>query len=304
VSKQSGHTAADATSAAHLQSPGWVSDFGQLVKFRLTALVLFSAGMAYAIVSGTAFQWSSLLILLLGGFLVTGAANALNEVLERDYDRMMVRTANRPVAAGRMSVSNAVLLAGLMALFGVVLLSVFNPWTGFLGMLSLISYAFIYTPLKRITPLAVLVGAVPGALPLLIGTAVVENGISSFGLFLFAVQFFWQFPHFWAVAWMGDADYKRAGFQLLPTKDGLVGPGVGFASLLFCILLQVNTLSAWWVGLIGPSALLGLSLINAFFGWRCWQLYQTCSREAAKRQMFASFLHLPLTLIILLIEKW
>ena len=146
-----------------------IIDFGLLVKFKLTLLVLFSALMSYAIVSDRPVNGWHMLMLAIGGFFVTGSANALNQVLERDYDRLMPRTANRPVVTGRMSVSTAVLLAGLMALLGITFLTLFNPLTGFLGSLSLMSYAFVYTPLKRSTPLAVAVGAVPGALPLIIG---------------------------------------------------------------------------------------------------------------------------------------
>ena len=291
-------------SAASVSLPGIWTDFGRLVKFRLTSLVLFSAGMAYAIAADGQVPALGMLLLLAGGFLVTGASNTLNQVLERDYDRLMNRTADRPLAAGRMTVSTAVMLAGLMALIGISMLSVFNPWTGFIGMVSLISYAFIYTPMKRTTPFAVLVGAIPGALPLLIGAAAFEHTISSLALFLFSIQFLWQFPHFWAVAWMGDEDYKRAGFQLLPTANGKLGPEIGLLSFVFCMLMQVNVLMGWWFGFLGVLALLALSLLNAYFAWRCWQLYKTCARDAARRQMFASFLHLPLSLIVLLIDKF
>lgn len=297
------HSTQTAVATDKAQAPGIWADFAQLVKFRLTALVLFSAGMAYAIAAGAQFNALALILLLTGGFLVTGASNAINQVLERDFDRLMRRTANRPLAAGRMTVSTAVLLAGLMALVGISVLSVFNPWTGFIGMLSFISYAFVYTPMKRSTPLAVLVGAVPGALPLVIGTAAFEHSVSSLGLFLFALQFLWQFPHFWAVAWLGDEDYKRAGYQLLPTADGKVGPGIGSLSLVFCGLLEINALIGWQLDFFGWPALVLLTLLNAYFGWRCFQLYRDCTREAARRQMFASFLHLPLSLIVLLIDK-
>ncbi|MBK6995856.1 MAG: protoheme IX farnesyltransferase [Lewinellaceae bacterium] len=193
--------------------------------------------MSYAIVCEGAVNWGSMLLLAVGGFLVTGAANALNQVLERDYDRLMPRTANRPVVTGRMSVSTAVLLAGLMALFGISMLSWFNPLTGFLGTLSLISYAFIYTPMKRSTPLAVVVGAVPGALPLIIGCVAYEGFISPTAWMLFGLQFLWQFPHFWAVAWLADEDYKKAGFYLLPSGNGEKDKTTGLLSFAFCLLL-------------------------------------------------------------------
>jgi protoheme IX farnesyltransferase len=280
-----------------------VRDFGLLVKFRLTLLVLFSALMSYAIVAKGEAGWIGLTVLALGGFLVTAAANTLNQVFEREYDRLMPRTANRPVATGRLSVSKAVLWAGLMALAGITLLTLFNPLAGFAGTLSLISYAFVYTPMKRITPLAVVVGAVPGALPLIIGGVAYEGFISPMALMLFTLQFLWQFPHFWAVAWVADDDYKKAGFQLLPSPGGVKDGSVGLLSLVFCALLMVNSAIAYGMGLTGLPALLALQALNGFFGWRCWQLYRHQSQAAARRQMFASFLHLPLALIIILMDQ-
>lgn len=280
-----------------------VTDFGLLVKFKLSVMVLFSAVISYAIAGAGDVSWKGMLFLTIGGFLVTGAANALNQVLERDYDRLMTRTANRPVATGRMSVSTAVLWAGLMALFGVSILMSFNPLTGFIGMISLISYAFIYTPLKRSTPLAVVVGAVPGALPLVIGCTAWDGVMTSTALMLFTIQFLWQFPHFWAVAWLADEDYKKAGFVMLPSRNGKQDSTTGLLSFLFCGLMILNAGIGYWVGFSSLPATVILAGINGFFAYRCWQLYRSCSHEAARRQMFASFLHLPLSLIVLLIDK-
>lgn len=280
-----------------------ITDFGLLVKFKLSVMVLFSALIAYAIAGAGQINWVGFILLAIGGFLVTGASNALNEVLEREYDRLMPRTANRPVATGRMSVSTAVLLAGLMALFGVSILSLFNPLTGFLGMLSLISYAFIYTPLKRSTPLAVVVGAVPGALPLIIGCTAWDGVLTPTAIMLFTIQFLWQFPHYWSIAWLADEDYKRAGFFMLPSGSGEKDSSVGLLSLLFCFAMMANALLGYRIGFSGLFATLALLALNGFFAWRCWQLYRGCSREAARRQMFASFIHLPLSLIVLLLDK-
>lgn len=279
------------------------SDFQLLVKFRLTLLVLFSAVMSYAIAAGEAFSMSVVAVLCVGGFLVTGAANALNQVLEREYDLIMTRTANRPVATGRMSVSTAVLIAGMMSLVGLVMLSSIHPLAGFFGALSLISYAFVYTPLKRSTPLAVAVGAAPGAFPLLIGVVAADGVLGNLAFMLFALQFLWQFPHFWAVAWLADDDYKRAGYQLLPSKNGQKDASVGFASLLFCVLLVLNALAGYAYGLYSVWAMIGLNALNFYFGWRCWALFRSCSREAARAQMFASFIHLPLSLIVILADR-
>ena len=280
-----------------------VMDFGLLVKFKLTLLVLFSAVMSYAIVCEGAVNWGAMLLLAVGGFLITGAANALNQVLERDYDRLMPRTANRPVVTGRMTVSTAVLIAGIMALFGISMLSIFNPLTGFLGTLSLISYAFVYTPMKRSTPLAVVVGAVPGALPLIIGCVAHEGFISPTAWMLFALQFLWQFPHFWAVAWVADEDYKKAGFYLLPSGKGGKDETTGLLSFIFCLLLIGSAVLSFVLGYVGFWATSVLVVLNVYWAWQCWQLYKTCERTAARKQMFISFMHLPISLIVLLMDR-
>lgn len=280
-----------------------ITDFGLLVKFRLTLMVIFSAVIAYAIIDTGTTDWWGIFMLATGGFMVTGAANALNQGLERDYDRLMTRTANRPLAAGRMSLSTAVLLAGLMAMIGISCLTWFNPLTGFLGTLSLMSYAFVYTPLKRFTPLSVVVGAFPGALPIIIGCVAFEGTISSLAIYLFLIQFLWQFPHYWAIAWLADEDYKRAGFFMLPTRDGQKNASVGLLSLAFCALMLVNTGIGYAIGLTSPTVTLVLAALNIWFGWRCWQLYKECSHAAARRQMFTSFFHLPLSLLAVLIDK-
>lgn len=297
---------------AHNQAGTWsiwgamsqgITDFGLLVKFRLTLMVIFSAVIAYAIVSTGPVNWPALALLAIGGFLVTGAANALNQGLEREYDRLMTRTANRPVAAGRMSLSKAVLWAGLMAMVGISCLSWFNPLTGFLGTLSLISYAFVYTPMKRSTPLSVVVGAVPGALPIIIGCVAFEGTITPLAFFLFMIQFLWQFPHYWAIAWLADEDYKKAGFYMLPSRSGNKDASVGMISLIFCLLMFVNAAFGYAFGLASLPATIALLGLNAWFAWNCWQLYRACSDAAARRQMFTSFAHLPLSLLVVLIDK-
>ena len=280
-----------------------VTDFGLLVKFKLTLLVLFSAVMSYAIVCEGAVNWGAMLLLAVGGFLVTGAANALNQVLERDYDRLMPRTANRPVVTGRMSVSTAVMLAGLMAMFGISMLSILNPLTGFLGTLSMISYAFVYTPMKRSTPLAVVVGAIPGALPLIIGCVAHEGFVSPTAWMLFTLQFLWQFPHFWAVAWVADEDYRKAGFYLLPSGSGEKDKTTGLLSFIFCLLLIASAILSFILGYVGLVATSILVLLNVYWAVQCWQLYKTCERTAARKQMFVSFMHLPVSLIVLLIDR-
>jgi len=274
-----------------------------LVKFKLTLLVLFSALMSYAIVARGEVSWGAMILLAMGGFLVTGASNTLNQVLERDFDRLMPRTANRPLATGRLSVSTAVLWAGLMALGGITLLTLFNPLTGFLGTLSLMSYAFVYTPMKRSSPWAVVIGAIPGALPLIIGGVAYAGFITPVALMLFMLQFLWQFPHFWAVAWVADDDYRKAGFYLLPSGKNQKDSTTGLYSLFFCSLLIIGSAWAFGSGIIGVVAAVILIGLNSYWAWCCWKLMRECSREAARRQMFVSFLHLPLSLIVLLLDQ-
>lgn len=279
-------------------------DYGLLVKFKLSIWVVFSATLAYLTASSGKINWAEVMLLSIGGFLVTGAANALNQVLERDYDKLMPRTANRPVATGRMSVSEAVLAAGLMLLFGMVALCTFNALTGFLGMLSFVAYAFIYTPLKRSTPFAVAVGALPGALPAAIGVTAAGLGLSHLAIWLFAIQFLWQFPHFWSIAWMADDDYKRAGYYLLPSRNGVKDGNTGRLAFIFCLLLIGNVFVGYSLGLIGNSVFALMLFLNILFTVFSIQFWQKGTRESALKLMFFSIIQLPLTQIAVFWDKF
>lgn len=280
-----------------------VRDYVQLVKLRLALTVVFSSVMAYLIGLRGSQEWLSLFILAAGGFLVTGAANTLNQVLERDYDAMMKRTADRPLAAGRMSVSEAVLAAGIMSLLGITLLAFFNPWTAFLGTLALVLYAFVYTPVKRIAPIAVTVGALPGALPTLIGVVAAQGSITSLGLALFFIQFLWQFPHFWSIGWLGFDDYKKAGYRLMPMKNGAPDAAVTWQSIVYALFLIPVVIVPYYVGhtgLISMITLVVLSVIYAVFGWN---FYKKQSRKSALMLMFYSISYIPLALVVLFLDK-
>ena len=278
-----------------------VADFQMLLKVRLTSLVVFSSAMAYLIAVEGSIDWLALAVLCLGGFLVTGASNTLNQVLEKDYDILMKRTANRPLATGRMTVSTAVLVAGFLSLLGIMMLASFNAWTGLLGMIALISYAFIYTPMKRISPIAVLVGAFPGALPTLIGCVAIQGELTSLGVALFGIQFMWQFPHFWAIAWLGDEDYKNAGFNLLP--GGVKDSNVGFQSFIYAMMLIPIGVMPFLLGVTGIVSAIILVLLGAIYAYYGWNLCVKCTREAARKLMFCSFFYLPIALIALFIDK-
>lgn len=280
-----------------------VQDYVQLVKLRLALTVVFSSVMAYLIGLNGSLAWQSLIILAAGGFLVTGAANTLNQVLERDYDAMMKRTADRPLAANRMSVSEAVLAAGLMSLLGITLLAFFNPWTAFLGTLALVLYAFVYTPVKRISPIAVTVGALPGALPTLIGVVAAQGTITSLGLALFFLQFLWQFPHFWSIGWLGFEDYKNAGYRLMPMKAGKPDPTVTWQSILYALFLIPVVMVPYYVGQTGLFSLITLVVLSLVYAVFSWNFYRKQDRKAALMLMFYSISYIPLGLVVLFLDK-
>lgn len=281
-----------------------VRDYGVLMKFKLSLTVVFSAVMAFLIALDSTFVWSDLCILFLGGLFTTGAANALNQVLEKDYDKLMKRTENRPIATGRMTVSEGVLVAGLSSLLGVSLLAFFNPLTAFLGMVSLILYSFVYTPMKRVSNFAVTIGAIPGALPIVIGCTAAEHGqLTSLALALFGIQFIWQFMHFFAIAWLGDEDYKNAGFYLLPTNDGAKDERVGKQSIIYSLFLLPISWMPYFLGTTGIISATVLTILALIFVYYGWNLFKKCSREAARAQMFFSLAYLPLALCALYFDK-
>jgi protoheme IX farnesyltransferase len=279
-----------------------VQDYQQLIKTRLTALVVFSAAVTYATAAKGAINWIDLTILSIAGFLVVAASNGLNQIIEKNFDILMIRTANRPVATNRMSVNEAAIASSLMGIVGVALMGIYlNPLTSVLALASLISYAFIYTPLKRISPVSVFVGAFPGALPVLIGWTAFSGEITSEALILFGVQFIWQFPHFWSIAWILDEDYKRAGFKMLPSYGK--HKNTALQNLAFTLLLiPVGFLPTQegFTGIVSGIIAMGAGLTMTYFAFR---LYKTCDNKDAKRLMFASFLYLPLVQIAYLLDK-
>ena len=280
-------------------------DYKMLVKFRLTMTVVFSSVMAFLIALSGPVNWLAIFILATGGFLVTGAANALNQVLEKDFDKLMKRTADRPLAAGRMSISEAVMAAGFMSLFGITLLALFNPWAAFFGTLALVTYAFLYTPMKRLSPSAVAVGAVPGALPTLIGCVAAQGELTFLGLSLFALQFLWQFPHFWSIGWLGFEDYANAGYKLMPTnRKGERDSRIGLQAFLYALFLVPVSIIPYMLGVSGwvsAVVVVILSLGYAYFGW---SFYRVGSRKSALQLMFFSFAYIPVSLVALFADKF
>jgi protoheme IX farnesyltransferase len=234
--------------------------------------------------------------------LVTGSANAINQALEKDTDAIMKRTAGRPVASGRMTVAEAMSFAVICGLTGVMLLWHFNFLTAALSLFSLFFYAFIYTPLKKVSSVAVLAGAVPGAMPCLIGWAAGNDSLSAGGWILFALQFFWQFPHFWAIAWIAHKDYSAAGFKLLPSGDGQTKYSALQAVIYSLVLLPVGVMP-YFNGMSGVVSLFIVLIANLFMIGTCVRLYLDMTSRAARRVMFGSYIYLPVVLLALLIDK-
>lgn len=289
------------------------ADITALVKLRLSMLVVFSAGVSFVLASSGPVDWSRLIMLIIGGFLVTGSANGFNQVIERRLDALMNRTRNRPLPAGRMKMSEALSLSILMGLTGLFLLGFFTtPLTVLFAALSLVSYAFIYTPLKQKSAAAVYVGAFPGAMPILLGWVAATGTYGLLPGLLFAVQFMWQFPHFWSIAWVADEDYQRAGFHLLPSKQGRGKKSALFILLSTLILLPVSLLPVYF-GLGGIVTFTVTAFMGCLFLFQSFRLYrsvalprgsrQTCDNKHARQLMFGSFIYLPVIQLTMMIDK-
>ncbi len=289
----------------------FLADFSNLIKLRLTSLVVFSASITFLI--GSKIQvgeinWYNWLVLIIGGFLVTGSANCFNETMEVDYDRLMSRTKNRPMPAGRMTTGQGLVSGIVMGMLGTWLLGTLNLTTGLLSLISIFLYAFVYTPMKRVSPIAVYIGAIPGALPPLIGyLAAIGNSPIPYtprdyeiaGI-LFLVQFMWQFPHFWSLAWVLDDDYKKAGFYLLPTryrdrKSAIVNLISTLILLPVSLLPTIYGFGGYYIAII--SVVAGLMLC-----WYSYNLVKNLDVSSAKKVMFASFLYLPVVQLGLLFD--
>ena len=280
-----------------------LKDYYLLMKFTLSFTVVFSSVVSYLLVPGVHFDIVSVLLLFAGGLLVTGSANAINQVSEKDTDALMKRTASRPVAAGRMSVDEAWTFALVTGVAGIFILGFWFNWLAAgLSAFSLFLYGFIYTPLKKVHSIAVLVGAIPGALPCLIGWVAGADAFSAGGWILFALQFFWQFPHFWAIAWVAYADYSKAGFRLLPSTGGPTKYAAVQAILYSVILVPIGILP-YVSGMSGMASMGVVTAANLFMLWQCIRLYREMDVKAARRVMFSSYIYLPVVLLALLADK-
>lgn len=274
-----------------------------LVKLNLTNMVVMSSVFAYFIAAGMAFDWFVLILLTIGGYTITGAANGINQVLEKEFDALMERTKARPVTAGRMSTAEAVLISGLLLVVGTGCLAMINPLCAFIGMLSFVLYAFLYTPMKRYSTLSVAIGAVPGAMPVLIGAVAFEGTFTVLGLLLFLIQFLWQFPHFWAIAYLSFDDYDRAGYKLLPTsEDGSLDKNLGLYSTLYSLLIIPTVLWAYLSGMeTSLLVIVGVILVTLYYSWMGMRLQFNPNRATARGLMFSSFAYLPIVLILYMV---
>ena len=280
-----------------------LKDIMELTKLRLSLLVVFSAIMAYLLAIETAVVWSNVFFLFLGGFLVTASSNTVNQIIEKDLDKLMTRTQNRPLPAGRMRLVEAYMIAGITGVSGILILAFyFNTLSGLLGALALISYAFIYTPFKRISPVSVFIGAIPGSIPLLIGYTAASGTIGTIGIVLFTIQFYWQIPHFWSIAWLLDEDYKKAGYFLLPSNEGKTR-NTALQNIPYLIgLLAVSTLP-YILNISGIASLIVSLIAGIYFLSAGIQLATDLTDKSARKLMFASFIYLPIVFLALVIDK-
>ncbi len=299
-----------------------VKDYFILIKFTLSFLVVFSCVVSYLLAPNVTFNFFSILMLFVAGMLVTGSANAINQTVEKDTDILMKRTANRPVAAGRMSVKEGWMFAIITGSIGILIMwQWFNSASAMVALFSLFLYSFIYTPLKKVNSISVLVGAFPGALPCLIGWIAGTGLINPFahfqgtlasgevatfsnmgGYILFAIQFFWQFPHFWAIAWLAHKDYENAGFKLLPAREGPT-KFTAFQTVVYSMLMVPVGMLPYYFGISGMVAFWVLLACNFWMVYVSVMLVIKMNAGAARKVMFSSYFYLMIVFLVLLFDK-
>lgn len=281
---------------------GKVRDYMALIKFSLSFMVVFSSVISYLIALYD-WYWPGAVQFFIAGMLVTGSANAVNQVVERDTDSLMKRTAKRPIASGRMTPAEGWAFAIITLVIGLLMLAtLFNILSAAVALVSWFIYAFMYTPLKKVSSVAVLLGAVPGALPCLIGWAAGANNLGAGGWVLFAIQFFWQFPHFWAIAWISHKDYSNAGFKLLPSTEG-PGKFSAIQSIVYSLVLIPIGVLPYLAEISGVVSLWIIFAANLFMLWQSIRLYREMEAKAARRVMFSSYIYLPIVFLAMLADK-
>lgn len=275
----------------------------ELLKFRLSFLVSFSSAFGYLLATNGKLHWDVFSMLCLGGFLVSGASVTINQIMEVTHDRKMTRTQGRPLPTRRISKHEAIWFSIVVGAIGLFLLSFYtNFLTVLLSIISMVLYSFVYTPLKRVGPIAVFVGAIPGALPPLIGWVAATGMISHEALLIFGIQFIWQFPHFWAIAWVADEDYKRAGFKLLPV-NGKKDINSAINIMTYTLFLLPLGLMPCYFGVTGINSGVVVTICGVLFLSQTFMLMKDCSKKSALKIMFGSFLYLPIVQISFLLDK-
>ena len=274
----------------------------ELTKFRLSSLVSFSAIFGY-ILAADKIDIVSLIVLAVSGYMVTGSSVINNQILEVEYDKKMDRTKNRPIPTNRISSFNALIISFILMTLGLLLMSLYlNYLTAFISLISLLIYTFIYTPLKRVGPIAVFVGAIPGALPPLIGWVAFSNMISLEAFIIFSIQFIWQFPHFWAIAWLCDEDYKKVGFKLLPNR-GKKNLNTALNIMTYTLFLIPLGLLPTIFGITGIISGTIAVVCAILFLIQTFKLIKDYSRKSALKIMFGSFIYLPIVQISYILDK-
>jgi len=286
-------------------TPSVISDFKEITKMRLALSVVFSSLAGYLLGVET-IDYKTLVLLAFGGYFMVGASNAFNQIIEKDLDILMHRTKNRPVPSGRMSVTTAFIIASVFTLLGIIILYTINKQTAMFGAVSIFLYTCVYTPLKTKTPIAVFVGAIPGAIPFMLGWVAATNNFGIEPGTLFALQFFWQFPHFWAIGWFLFDDYKRGGFFMLPT--GKQDKGTAVQTIMYTIWTILISI----IPVFGVTGQLKLSIVAAIIVFvlglgmlhYAVQLFKKMTEKAAKTLMLASVSYITLVQIVYVIDKF
>jgi len=287
----------------HVLLTARIKDYAQLLKPNLSFMVVFSSVIGYLLAPGITFELDKVLTLFIGGILVTGGANAINQIIEREGDAKMKRTMFRPIPDGRMGATEAWLFAALSGLSGTFILwYAFNPLAGILSLISLLLYAFVYTPMKRVHPIAVLIGAIPGALPPLLGWVAATGSLGIGGWILFLIQFFWQFPHYWAIGWVGYDEYLKAGISMLPSQER-TSKFTALQCMFYSIILIPMAVMPRLMNMTGNIGMLVCIAAGIFYFAASVAFYRKNDFKSAKQVMYASFIYLPVVLLALVFDK-
>ena len=282
-----------------------LDDLKQLTKFGLSISVVFSALAGY-LLAAESVQISTLLLLAVGGYFMVGASNAFNQIIEKDTDKLMKRTMNRPLPAGRMSVNTAIIIAVVSTILGITILYMINPKTAMFGAISIFLYTSVYTPLKPKTPLVVFVGALPGAIPFMLGWVAATGKFGIEAGMLFMIQFFWQFPHFWAIGWLQYDEYKKAGFNMLPTgeKNKKATSQIILYTIWMIIVSVFPVLKLTGSLYLSPVAAILILLSGIIMLYYGIKLHKNQTDKLARKLMLASVLYITLIQVIYVIDKF